>query len=633
MKKLFRSVVSLGLIASSAFAQNFDVKLDWGTHEPAYGHKVIVPASPIKLQPIFIGGVDSVQTTKTKRAEAGVTVAKQWHDFIGFTPADASKGETGFLGYLSVNHEMVEKNDMIGDGGGMTVFKVGRNAQGLIEVLPQTLADGRKGKFFNVDFESTVGETGMNCGGIAGPDGRIWTAEEWWRSANNDGSGDDLFQKGNGVRDTADFTIGTTTPNGFPGFNGTAIKKYQNFNWMVEIDPRSAKAVRKQYNWGRQGFEGGAILPDNKTVILGEDGEANASLLTKFVADVAGDFTKGKTYVFKQNAGSFAGTWVEVENTNLDNMLNIHREAEKVGATGFTRIEWVTYDKTTNKVYMTETGSDRPASANRTAIAKGYTTPKHAFDRSQAQGCGDSSVTSSKYWDYYGRVLVLDLNTNEVKTYLEAGPYYAGTGTYQAYPKKHLSNPDGIGTLYVNGKSYLMIQEDLNGTSFGRVPVGISNRTCELFLLDLSKEPTIDNLIRIASVPTGAEITGAVATPDGKTIFFNSQHPTTWNEYPYNNSLTVAITGVDELLLTTSIDNDDDPNGLVNNGDGGFSVYPNPASRTLNLSKSMDAAVYDALGNRIKVVRDTNQIDVSDIAKGIYYIMNTDKKLVKVVVE
>jgi secreted PhoX family phosphatase len=120
----------------------------------------------------------------------------------------------------------------------------------------------------------------------------------------------------------------------FPGYNGTKIKKYQNFNWMVEIDPRTAKAVRKQYNWGRQGFEGGAVLPDNKTVILGEDGDAGASLLTKFVADTPGDFTKGKTYIFKQKDNSFQGDWIEVPQ-DINTMLDIHTWAKQNNATGF----------------------------------------------------------------------------------------------------------------------------------------------------------------------------------------------------------------------------------------------------------------------------------------------------------
>ena len=151
----------LGLFAAAAIAasgamtaQDFPVRIEPVTMIPYLQGRVVVPPSPLKYQNIFVGGVDSVET------EMGRTAAKQWHDYIGYA-ADATGSS---LGYIIVNHEMIEANDKIGDGGGMTMFKLGKKADGTLEVLDQTLADGRKGKFFNVDFKNTVGETGMNCG-------------------------------------------------------------------------------------------------------------------------------------------------------------------------------------------------------------------------------------------------------------------------------------------------------------------------------------------------------------------------------------------------------------------------------------------------------------------------------------
>lgn len=210
---------------------------------------VVMPKSPLKGQVLFQEARDNVETTPTYGNPATSTPAKSWHDFIGFT----ADGDTDDLGWISVNHERInETNDFIGDGGGMTVFKVRWNADGdSLEVVEQTIentvngqAVTRNGKYMNVDFVNTVGETGMNCGGIQGPDGRIWTAEEWFRRSNNS-----IFFPGadpadQGVRDTADFTIQT---NGeFPTFDGLTVKKYENFNYMVEIDPRTGMAVRKQ---------------------------------------------------------------------------------------------------------------------------------------------------------------------------------------------------------------------------------------------------------------------------------------------------------------------------------------------------------------------------------------------------
>ena len=605
------------LFTTGAVAQNFPVQIQPVEMVPYLTHKVEVPGSPLKYQVLFIGNTDDVQTTATYGNAAGTAKAKQWHDFIGFTPA---KDGEGGLGWVSVNHEMIEANDMIGDGGGMTVFKVDRNPDGTLKVLDQTLEDGRSGKFFNVDFANTVGETGMNCGGIVSmADGRIWTAEEWFRSNNGSINDDDA-----GVRDTSDFTIGETTPAGFPGFNGQTIKKYENFNYMVEIDPRQAKAIRKQYNWGRQAFEGGTVLPDNKTVYLGEDGGSGESLFSKFVADVPGDFTKGKLYVYKQNPGEYTGTWVEVDNTSLDNMLNIHDVAASNGCTGFNRIEWVAYNKTDGKIYMTETGRDNPGSRIAGAMEDGFSIAQHYKDRATEQGV---DITSDDYWDYYGRVLVYDPADQSMRSYIEGGPYIDFQGDYESYPDKHLSNPDGLTFLYVNGKTFMVINEDLNGSSMGRVPAGMTNRACEAWRLDMDVDPKVENLYRLAVTPQGAEITGACATPDGKTLLINSQHPSSWNEKPYNNSLTFAITGFDQLVTSVQDDNKggDTPQGIK--------VFPNPVSRELTFSEPIDAALYDAQGARVRVIRGANYMDVRDLTSGSYYLMTADGNVQNVIIQ
>lgn len=572
--------------------------------------KVIVPQSPLKTQILFVGGVDMVQTTSTYGNAATAVPAKQWHDFIGFTP-DSVSGSTD-LGWITVNHERIESNDQIGDGGGMTVFKVRRDPQtDTLIIVNQTLADGRTGKFFNVDFTNFVGETGMNCGGINSAfDGRIWTAEEWFRSDNASISNDGL-----GVRDTSDFTIGGS---GITVADGETIAKYQNFNWMVEVDPREAKAIRKQYNWGRQPFEGGMVMPDNKTVYLGVDD--TPGYLTKFVADNAGDFTEGTTYVYKQ---SDAAKWVEIDNSDFTKMLDYKAEATALGATMFNRLEWVAFNPEDGNIYITETGRDNPTSKWADEHAGGAEFAEHHIDRATDQG---TTVDNAAYWDYYGRVLKLDVATSEISIHIEAGPHFPNGAFFADYPSKHLSNPDGLNFLQADGKTWMLICEDLNGSSMGRMPEGVCNRTCEMYMLDMSiQNPGISDLIRIAQVPMGAEITGVKATPDGKTILVNCQHPDANLPYPYNNSLTLAITGwasVPNALNVESVD------GVVD-----FGVYPNPVSRTLFLTKITDVAIYDATGNLIKVVRNTNEVDVSQFSAGVYFIRNSDNLTKKVIIK
>ncbi len=608
MRKFFLTIAATIAICTSGYSQFFfDVEVDtsWLPEE------VVMPPNPLKYQVLFVGQSDVVQTTSTYGNDAGEALAKQWHDFIGFTPDPDSDD----LGWVSVNHEMILANDSIGDGGGMTVFKVKRNPiTDELETVEQTLADGRSGTFFNVDFVNTVGETGMNCGGItSAADGRIWTAEEWFRNNNSA-----IYRDGGGVRDTSDWVISTDIPG---DFDGATVSKYQNFNWMVEIDPKEAVAIRKQYNWGRQGFEGGVVMPDNQTAYLGEDDTPGT--FSKFVADTPGDFTSGTLYVYSAAAGADPG--VEVDNKSLHAMLNMNESLDgtalAAGATMFNRIEWVATDG--EKVYFTETGRDGVGSRFENGAAKGGTLDDHWLKpvRMRHPEMAEKPdeqvldfVLDGGFNDYYGRVNVYDPATGKVEVYVEGGPFFEESPEVGVYPYKHLSNPDGLNVLTVGGQKYMVICEDLNGTSNGRVPAGVGNRTCEAWILDMSIDnPTVEDLTRISITPIGAEITGACPTPDGKTLLLNSQHPSTDNPFPYNNSLTYAITGWDGAI--TALEDE----GLFSEADG-FSIFPNPVAQELEFNKVIDAAIYDAQGKRLKVARGVKSLNVADLPSAVYII-------------
>ena len=609
---MFKALLTTAFVAVMALSMSaqglFDAEID-----PVFDNdEVVVAPSPLKFQILFVGGVDMVQTTATYGNPAGEAVAKEWNDFIGFTPDET--GES--LGWVSINHERILSDDNIGDGGGMTVFRVERDAAtDTLVLVEQTLLDGREGTYFNVDFANTVGETGMNCGGItSAADGRIWTAEEWFRGDNQDIAD----------RDTSNFIIGQGTvdgqaaPNGFPGYNGEEIAKYQNYNYMTEIDPRQAVAVRKQYNWGRQPFEGGVVLPDNRTVYTGAD--ATPGFFTKFVAFVPGDFTSGQTFVYKHDS---AEKWIEIDMT-IENVLNFSDAAVSVGATMFNRLEWVAYDPVSGNVFMTETGRDNPGSRWEGELTDGAVLAPHHIARADEQG---TTPESDEYWDYYGRILEFNTTTDEVSVYMEGGPFFEESPAQADYPSTHLSNPDGLNVLTVDGESYLLINEDLNGTSFGRMPEGFDNRACEMFVIPLNiEEPTYDDLVRVAVTPLGSEVTGACPTPDGKTVLVNSQHPSTDNPFPYNHSLTFALTGWDELLKTTSLKPE-----FTNAND--FQVFPNPAARMIYFNKNVDVALYDAQGQRISVARNVNQLDIVGLTPGVYFLQTIEGEMKKLIIQ
>ncbi|MEZ4958446.1 MAG: DUF839 domain-containing protein [Saprospiraceae bacterium] len=581
--------------------------------------EIVMPPSPLTTQVLFIGGTDMVQTTPTYGNPAGEQVAKEWHDFIGFTPDNSGQS----LGWVTVNHEMVYADDLLGDGGGMTAFRVKRAADGTLDIMNQTLPDGRTGKFFNVDFVNTVGETGMNCGGITSMvDGRIWTAEEWFQSSNAG-----IYSNGGGIRDTSDFVVSSD----IPGWDGKTLKRYQNLNWMTEVDPRNAVAIRKQYNWGRQPFEGGAVEPGNRIVYLGPDD--TPGFFGMFVANTPGDFNRGTLFAYKHDKPGWK--WVPIWEDGA--LLDHKNYADAKGATMFNRIEWVAMNPKNNFVYFTETGLDSPGNnwADDEA-AGGVHHPAH-IARAQAQGL--SSPSDPNYRDYYGRVWEYNPMTSETRVYLEGGPAFADSPTEADYPEKALSNPDGLTVMMIDDHPFLVIQEDLNGTSKGRTPAGVSNRLCEVYLLDLSiQNPTLDDLIRLTAVPNGAEVTGAIQSPDKKSLLLNAQHPATTNPFPYNHSLTIAIHGFDQVSyanLQNLADRNStaDPEVPAVEETAVFSVYPNPTTRTVFMNKVTDVAVYDASGQRVLVKRNTNELDVSSLNKGIYYLKNTEGETLKLSVQ
>ncbi len=372
-------------------------------------------------------------------------------------------------------------------------------------------------------------------------------------------------------------------------------------------------------------------MPDNKTVYLGVD--ATPAFWCKFVADQAGDFTSGTLYAYKEDAAA-GERWKAIDVTNKG-YLTVADQATSMGCTMFNRIEWVSQDTTTGYVYWTETGRDNPGGRWADESAAGATHSSYTMARATAQG---THPDSSDYVDYYGRVVKFDPATDESTVLIEGGPDFAADSVSladytAAGVTKHLSNPDGLSTMMIGNQSYLVICEDLNGTSHGRMPLDqTSNRTCELFLLDLSiANPTQEDLIRITAVPFGAEITGACPTPDGKSLLVNSQHPNedvNVNQYPFNNSLTFAINGFDQLASTTDI------REFFEGNEASFKVYPNPVARTLFFEQPIDAAIVNMQGQQVRVVRNSASVDVSDLAAGVYTIINlTNNESRKLIIE
>ena len=161
-------------------------------------------------------------------------------------------------------------------------------------------------------------------------------------------------------------------------------------------------------------------------------------------------------------------------------------------------MEWVALDEANSKVYwaMTE-------------INKGMT-----------DGEGDIQLQENPCGIVYVGELDADNNISKISPLIVGGPYDEAAEENQC-DVNNISNPDN---LMVDAKGRLWIGEDTS-----------HHANNVLWMYDGA-------LHRFATVPTGAETTGLRILPDG-TLFFNAQHPSGANPYPYNRGLIGVVNG------------------------------------------------------------------------------------------
>lgn len=550
--------------------------------------------------------------------------ALEGQDFMHFIPDPASPNTKG---RLVINHEIftsMEQDTTLGFGGGMTIVKVEKVGDYWQVVNDPILGDTS----VMVDF-SPVGFTTSNCGGAVLPNGNILTGEEIFNQFNINVPGIDpvthiKYALGRFGYDASDSTY--TIPASYPEFGGTKIPFDANFGWMTQIDPNTAKATMKHYHMGRFSHEGGVVLNDNRTIILTDD--YVAACLFKFVADVPGDFTAGNLYAFKQDPNSYSGSWVQIDR-NIDSLINARDVAIRKGATVFMRLEWASYDSETDEVYISETGRDITRSQPTLGIAidRGAGLPYHWLnDITEADSVRYDPILK-KVDLPYGTVLKLSgatTNTPSVTPFLRGGFNSARTFNFNSV--------DGQTIVKINDKKFLVMTEDNVGTSRGRIsPNFVGNYPFEYpkaFFLDLSiPNPTRDDLMLVLAGSRDTELTGAVFTPDGNTMFVVNQHPNLEeNDAPYHKAAVFAFTGFKEGITTSSVE-------VITDKVNTLFGYPNPVLSVIYLNRVISGNVFDSSGKLIYTVKDRDFINVANFQSGLYFLKTTDGDTLKFVVE
>jgi uncharacterized protein len=460
--------------------------------------KLIIPGGKFKAEVLYQEGENEKVEWKNTMA-----AAKGMQDFLVYLPIKGSSTH----GILWVNHGTVSPHEQIGDGGGSSVMEIYRD----------TLKGWSKVGFPYAINYGAVGGTLRNCSGVVTPWGTVLTSESIEPTSNH------LLHPHDSLHPA---TLGDSSD-----FGGHS--RWLNYGWMVEVDPIKREVLSKRTVMGRFVHQGSFAMPDERTIYM-MDGEGPGAFF-KFVADTARNLRSGQLWAFRHEADTLGSHWIKIPR-GRDTLTYARRHAFQRGATIFSRLTDVVQLED-GTFLISESGRDSMDAS--TALLQGGKLAPHL----------EHLHVGNKVYDYkYGRILRYDPNTEKFTVLLEGG---------QALEDKSivLSNPHNlaIDTL----RDLLVIQEDIHGVTSGRIPsrTGILSKpkpgkpatmrvVNEIYFLDLKKPVAkLDDLHRFAVMPVGFKSTGAIFTPDCKSLIFSIQADEDGGVVPWDRSMTVVVTG------------------------------------------------------------------------------------------
>lgn len=426
-----------------------------------------------------------------------------------------------------------------------------------------------------------------NCGAGRTPWNTYLTNEENWAGYFFNTGTRSREQVRYGVPTAARSTYGwgTRSEDQYARFNTTPVAvdatgDYRNETngqgWVVEIDPFDPKALpKKRTALGRFAHESAAFAPVKSgrpvTVYMGDD--SRGEYIYKYVSNkkyVPGKadgslLDDGKLYVARFNEDG-TGHWIVLEHgkngltaangftSQADVLVNARTAADYVQATRMDRPEWTSVDERTGYVYCTLTNnSSRGVAANQPVNAanpRAINPDGHIIRWREADDGHDATTFEWDVFVYGGPTL------DKVQALGNSDSVYRGNAQYaaQVFPGTDdqaylpdtgtFNSPDG---MWVAPSGILWIQTD----GYSNAARGFGNQQM------LAADPESGDVRRFLTGPIGCELTGLTATPDGKTLFVNIQHPEGASVWPNINgetrprSATLIITKDDGGIIGT----------------------------------------------------------------------------------
>ena len=440
---------------------------------------------------------------------------------------------------------------------------------------------------FSTDGLKTRG-TNNNCANGYTPWGTYLTCEENWLNVVARAAGDNALRSAKEVAglnryglpenrkspylwDTAGstdlFARWTSSVTG-----ATAADDYRNiantFGWVVEIDPFNPTSTpAKRTALGRMNHEGAwpapAVVGQPIVMYMGDD--ARNEYIYKFVSkavwdakDVNGGMAagakyldEGTLYVAKFNADG-SGQWLELSfgkngldasnatfafADQADVVTHARIAADIRGATKMDRPEWGGVNPLNGEAYMTLTNN-----SNRVATTATPTGSQLKPDAANPRYYEDMKGSTSQKGNPNGHIIRWREAGGSVAATSFAWDIYLFAAQSDAAADVNLSgltavndfsSPDG---LYFDPRGLLWIQTDdgaytdvtncmMLAAVPGKVGDGGAATAAGGTATIKGANATANTVRRFLVGPKDCEITGIAVTPDGKTLFFNVQHP------------------------------------------------------------------------------------------------------------
>lgn len=301
------------------------------------------------------------------------------------------------------------------------------------------------------------------------------------------------------------------------------------FGWVVEIDPWNPQAAPvKRTALGRFKHEGATVTlaKDGRVVVYMGDDE-RFEYIYKFVsrqrfqpgsADNGKLLDDGILYV-AQFGDDGEGRWLPLRHGEKypngaltaehgfgnqgDVVIRCRQAADLAGATKMDRPEWIAVHPHNDEVYVTLTNNSQRGNAGQPGPHAANPRPENVFGHIvRWRETGHDAAAHSFAWDIFA--LAGDPQHTDANK--------RGTVNGDAY-----GSPDG---LWFDPSSRLWIQTDVSTSALNQGDYARLGNN-QMLVADVGSGETR----RFLSGPHGCELTGITATPDGRTLFVNIQHP------------------------------------------------------------------------------------------------------------